>query len=183
MSSHPERPRTRSQGYAALTVLFLLSLPLVTPRLYASDEVQYFAYLRSLWFDRDVSFENEFRYFYESGVTRFEGFQETFLERETETGHRISFATMGAAILWSPFYAVAHVMTRLRGSPTASADGYSAPYVMAVAYGSAVYGWLAVLISYWMAAESLRPWLSRPERWIGALRHLALRSRCGSERP
>ncbi len=37
------------------------------PRIYASDEVQYFAYLRSLWFDRDVSFENEYRYFYDHG--------------------------------------------------------------------------------------------------------------------
>jgi hypothetical protein len=37
-----------------LVAAFALSLPAVTPRIYASDEIQYFSYLRSLWFDRDV---------------------------------------------------------------------------------------------------------------------------------
>ena len=74
--------------FAALAwvAIFLLSLPLVTPRIYASDEVQYFSYLRSLWFDRDVSFENEYTHFYASGIARSDGFRETFLERTTEAG-------------------------------------------------------------------------------------------------
>jgi hypothetical protein len=47
------------RGVLWLVLAFVLSLPAVTPRIYASDEVQYFAYLRSLWFDGDGSFENE----------------------------------------------------------------------------------------------------------------------------
>ena len=43
-----------------LFALFLVTLPAVNVRLYASDEVQYFAFLRSLWFDRDLSFDNEY---------------------------------------------------------------------------------------------------------------------------
>ena len=58
----------------------VVSLPAVTPRLYASDEIQYFAYLRSMWFDGDLSFENEYRYFYDREIARAFGFQETFLE-------------------------------------------------------------------------------------------------------
>jgi hypothetical protein len=136
-----------------LVLLFLLSLPAVTTRIYASDEAQYFAYLRSLWFDRDVSFENEYRYFYERGVVGGEGFRETFLERRTDTGRRLNFGTIGCAILWSPFYAVAHLVTRLQGTSTDApeADGFGEPYVRAVAYGSAVYGLLALLISARMA--------------------------------
>ena len=133
-----------------LAALFLLSLPLVTTRIYASDEVQYFSYLRSLWFDRDVSFENEYRHFYESGVVGYPGFHETFLERETATGRRETFATMGSALLWSPFYAVADVTVRVRralGDSSIAANGYSQPYVSAVAYGSAVYGWLSLVLS------------------------------------
>jgi hypothetical protein len=126
-----------------LVCVFLLSLPAVTPRLYSSDEVQYFAYLRSLWFDHDLSFENEYLHFYDAGVARSEGFHETFLERTTDTGRRINFGTIGCAILWAPFYAVGDVVARLTGAP---ADGYSTPYIAAVAYGSAVYGFLAVLI-------------------------------------
>ena len=57
----------------ALAVLFALTLPAVTPRLYSSDEVQYYSYLRSLWFDGDVSFDNEYHWFYDNGVARTDG--------------------------------------------------------------------------------------------------------------
>ena len=73
-----------------LAVVFVLSLPAVTPRLYSSDEIQYFSYLRSMWFDRDLDFENEYQYFYDRGIARSEGFHETFLERATPTGRRIN---------------------------------------------------------------------------------------------
>ena len=139
-----------------LLVLFVLSLPAVTPRIYASDEVQYFAYLRSLWFDRDVSFENEYQHFYDTGVTRSALFHETFLERTTETGRRINFATIGCALLWSPFYALADGWTRLTSS--APADGYGSAYVAAVAYGSALYGLLALWLSALAVSAIARDW-------------------------
>ena len=131
-----------------LVALFLLTLPGVTPRLYSSDEIQYFSYLRSLWFDHDVAFENEYRHFYERGVASTDGFRATFLEPMTPTGKRENFATLGAALLWAPFYAVADVSTRLaRAAGSSPADGYSRHYIAAVAYGSAVYGFLAILLS------------------------------------
>jgi hypothetical protein len=135
----PDRRR-----WIVLGLLFLLSLPAVTPRLYSSDEIQYFSYLRSLWFDRDLDFENEYQYFYERGIARSEGFHETFLERTTPTGRRINFATLGCAILWTPFYAVGDLVARASG---ARADGFSRPYVAAVAYGSAVYAFLALVLA------------------------------------
>ena len=122
-----------------------MSLPAVTARLYSSDEVQYFSYLRSLYFDHDVSFENEYRYFYDRNIAQSGGFHETFLERETAAGRRLNYGTVGAAILWSPFYAAADVWTR--ASDTYEANGFTTPYVRAVAYGSAFYGFLAILLS------------------------------------
>jgi hypothetical protein len=136
------RPWLRRPAW--LVLLFVVSLPAVTPRIYASDEVQYFSYLRSLWFDRDVSFENEYEHYYDAGITRNAGFHETFLERTTEAGRRINFATIGCAILWAPFYAVADVVARVTGF---DADGYSRPYVAAVAYASALYGFLALMVA------------------------------------
>ena len=133
----------------ALLLLFVLTLPAVTARLYSSDEVQYFAYLRSLWFDRDVSFENEYRSFYDRGVAHTPGFEENFLRLITPTGRRENFATIGSALLWSPFYLVADVATRfarLAGSDL-PADGYSRWYIAAVAYGSAIYAFAALLLS------------------------------------
>ena len=133
-----------------LVVAWLATLPAITSRIYASDEVQYFAYLRSLWLDGDVSFENEYQDFYDRGVAADAGFHETFLERTTQTGRRINFATIGCAVLWSPFYGIADLYVGTTGGVR---DGYSAPYVRAVAWGSAVYGLLALLIAARLAQE------------------------------
>jgi len=144
-----------------LVLVLLVSLPAVTPRIYASDEIQYFAYLRSLWFDRDVSFENEYRWFYDRGIAASPGFHETFLERTTETGRRINFGTLGSALLWAPFYGVGDVVAQVmaRRDPTITTDGFSRPYVAAVAYGSAVYGMLALWLSILIARRLVGPGL------------------------
>lgn len=143
------RSGTDNRVWIVLALLFVLSLPAVTPRIYASDEIEYFAYLRSLWFDRDVSFENEYRYFHEKGLARSPGFHETFLERSTETGRRINFGTLGCAILWAPFYAAGDIAARVMHAAGRSVevDGFSSPYIASVCYGSAVYGFIAVLLS------------------------------------
>jgi len=133
----------------ALALVFAASLPAVTARLYSSDEVEYFSYLRSVWFDRDVSFENEYRYFYDHQIAQSAGFHETFLERQTVTGRRVNYATIGCAVLWAPFYAVADLSVRVGrvfGSDV-PADGFSTPYVAAAAYGSAFYGFATILLS------------------------------------
>src|SRR6266542_1316807 len=132
-----------------LIVLFIASLPAVTTRLYSSDEVQYFSYLRSLWFDHDVSFENEYEYFYDHRIAQSADFHRTFLEIETATGRRINYGTIGCAILWSPFYAIADLWARaLRATGSAIAvDGYSRPYVSAITYGSAFYGFATIVLA------------------------------------
>ena len=136
-------------AWIALLLIAVVSLPAVTTRLYASDEIQYFAYLRSLWFDHDLSFDNEYRYFYDRDIATAWTFRESYLERTTATGLRYNYGTPGVAILWSPFYAVADVGARafrtLGGG--VAVDGFSRPYLAAVAYGSAVYGFLAVCLA------------------------------------
>jgi len=134
----------RLRSSRALLALFLLSLPAVTTRIYASDEIQYFAFLRSIWFDHDVSFDNEYQYFDDHGVARRAGFHETFLETTTPTGYRKTYATVGSAILWAPFYALGDAVARVRRLPT---DGYSQPYVAAVCYASAFYGFAALMLA------------------------------------
>ena len=137
-----------------LVLAFTLSLPAVTPRIYAADEIEYFSFLRSLWFDHDLSFDNEYRHFADAAGPRLPGFRETFLNDTTATGRRKTFATIGCALMWAPFYGVADAgvrVARLAGADVA-ADGYSQPYVAAVAYGSALYGFLALLLSAYASA-------------------------------
>ena len=106
----------------ALGLLAVLTLPAVTTRIYASDEVEYFAFLRSLAFDHDLSFENEYQHFHEAGAGG-AGFHATFLEeRYTQAGRRLNFATIGPALLWAPFYFAGHVAAGVLGAPQ---DGYS----------------------------------------------------------
>jgi len=64
-------------------LLFLVTLPAVTPRFYASDEVEFFAWLRSAVFDGDANFDNEYRYFHDAGIVPDAGFRATFLEQVT----------------------------------------------------------------------------------------------------
>lgn len=134
-----------------------LSTPGVTTRIYAADEIEAFSFLRSLWFDHDVSFDNEYRHF-SDGVMTDDGFRATFLEFTTETGLRRNFSTIGCALLWAPFYAAADAgvrVARALGS-TVEADGYSKPYIAAVCYGSALYGVMALVLAFAIARRILQ---------------------------
>ena len=156
-----------------LLALFVASLPAVTARLYSSDEVEYFSYLRSLWFDHDVSFDNEYRYFYDHRIAQTPDFHQTFLELETAAGRRINYGTMGCAILWAPFYGIADITARAMqsaGRPVET-DGFSQPYVSAVAYGSAFYGFAAIVLAVaaarqivgkYAVSSGLAVWLGTP---------------------
>ena len=149
VSGEQSRGSRRAPLWVALGLLFVVSLPAVTVRFYASDEIEYFAYVRSIWFDRDLSFDNEYRYFYDVGIARAHLFKETFLDYATPTGLRRNFAPIGSALLWAPMYVAADagVRTARAFGSDIPADGFSRPYIAAVAYGSAVYGFLAIVLS------------------------------------
>jgi hypothetical protein len=149
-------------GPRLLALLFVLTLPLVGTRVRGADEIEYFSYLRSLAFDGDLDFENEYRHFYERDPQGLAGFRATFLERrEAGTGRPINFAPLGSALLWSPLYAAAHagvLLARAFGAGVA-ADGFSAPYLAAACYASALWGFLGLLLVH----DALRRFFEVPE--------------------
>jgi hypothetical protein len=107
-----------------------------------SDGFYYYAYLRSLAFDRDVNFMNDYRML---GLG-----DKTYLFQPTKTGHAESAWTIGPAIVWSPFFAVGHVAaTRMHASGRdVSTDGTSFPYRQAVCVASLFYGLLGCWFAY-----------------------------------
>ena len=107
-----------------------------------SDGFYYFAYLRSLAFDRDVNFMNDYRML---GLG-----DKAYLFQPTRTGHAESAWTIGPAIVWSPFFAAGHVVaTRLQASGRdVSTDGTSFPYRQAVCVASLFYGLLGCWFAY-----------------------------------
>lgn len=143
------------RGLAVMAVLFILSLPFVTPRVAASDEIEYFSYLPSLLLDGDLNFRNQYEYFCTRDPVDCvrSRFQETFIDLKTPTGLQINFGPMGSALLWLPFYLVAHGAALLlqNAIPGWPANGVSPPYIAAVAVGSVFYGWAGIYISYRLA--------------------------------
>jgi len=149
-------------GRRALVVLFVLTLPLISPRLRGADEIEYFSYLRSFVLDGDLDFENEYRYFYERDPQGLASFKATFLDRrEALTGRPINFAPLGTALLWSPPYLLVHggLLAAHGLGADVAADGFSAPYAVSVSVASALYAFVGLLLIH----DGLRRWAGTPE--------------------
>jgi hypothetical protein len=136
---------------AALLALLLggpaLAVQLVSPvpRLDA-DAVEYYSHLRSLYFDGDVDFANEFAHF--GILTRWDKSQPTV------TGHRRTVFSVGPALLWMPFYAGGDLLARARQDVQ---DGYSPAHIRAVCLGSLVYGVLGLLLVHRVLEDRFAP--------------------------
>lgn len=115
-------------GMARYAVPLLLCLTYVLTAAcgpeFRADSANYFAYLRSAAFDRDLELDNEFEHW---------GYAQLPL---TATGRRQNSQSIGPALLWSPFYAAAHLYVASGLGGDHPADGYSAPYRRAAAIGT-----------------------------------------------
>jgi len=87
---------------------------------FRADSGSYFAYLRSMVFDGDLDFANEWETWGWGG------------EQRTETGLLTNAQSVGPAVLWSPAYLATHayllVDRSLTGVERYELEGYSAPY-------------------------------------------------------
>ncbi len=125
-----------------------LTLALVSPKIRGADEIEYYSHLRSMVFDRDLDFTNEYEHFYRANPQGLLAFKETFLDRrEPKTGRPINFAPIGSAVTWAPFYLTAHALVT-NGILRGPADGFSPAYAGAVAYGSSFLAILGFLLAF-----------------------------------
>lgn len=167
-TARERRPRLE-RGLVLLIALYMLSLPFMTHDIRAADEIEYFSYLHSVAFDRDLDFTNEYAYFIARSPAKYScpsgrtpdcnRFKETFYDRTTPTGKKPNFGPIGTAILWAPFYAAGHVAALVGqqlGLPVI-ADGYSKPYVWAITLGSALLALAGLLLSYQVARTLAGP--------------------------
>lgn len=136
-----------------LVILFVLSLPLSNPWV-RGDGVGYYAFARSLLIEHRLDFTKDWQAANTS--FRMSRLGEDGNPRPAEytiTGHIDNHFTVGPAILWSPFLIVTHaaVLSYDRLGGKTPADGYSRPYRVAMAFGTALYGFLALLIAFAVA--------------------------------
>ena len=80
-------------------------------------------------------------------------------DQYTSTGYIGNLFTIGPAILWTPFFLLAHVTVLVadRFGGHIPADGFSLPYRVLVAFGTAFYGFCGLLLSYLLARKFLDP--------------------------
>jgi hypothetical protein len=143
-----------------LAVLFLCTLPLINPWV-RGDGVGYYAYLRAPIIEHSLNFENDYR----SANATFRGPRldengNLKPEFRTSTGHLENHFTIGPAILWSPFFLTTHagvLLARSLGSSVA-ADGFSFPYRVTMAFASALYGFLGLLLAFRLARSYVDEW-------------------------
>lgn len=144
-----------------LLICFLLSLPIVNPTVHG-DGVGYYAYARATLIQHNLRFEEDWRhankYFSE---TRLQPDEQLQPGQFTPTGYVDNHFSVGPAILWAPFLVLAHlaVLTWNAFGGHIPADGFSAPYLMAMAVGTAIYGFLGLLLSFSLARKYVR------DRW------------------
>src|SRR5260370_27816934 len=138
-----------------LLFLFLLSLAILNPWV-RRDGVGYYAFARAPLIEHNFNFEHDY-------ISANTGIREARLDEHgrpkeifrTRTGHLDNHFTVGPAMLWTPFLLLAHggvLLARALGSQV-PADGFSAPYRLAMAVGTAFWGFLGLLLSFRLARQ------------------------------
>ncbi len=102
------------------------------------DPVCYYGYLRSVLFDGDLDFDNEYRTLNPEGVLL--GYP------LTPIGRRPNGFSVGPAIAVAPFYIAAHIFIKATGC--APADGYSQPYQVSCFIGIAFYALAGLILLF-----------------------------------
>jgi hypothetical protein len=144
-----------------LFLLFLCSLPLVNPIVHG-DGIGYYAYARAPLIQHNLHFEEDWLranlLFFQSRTLP-NG--QLSAAEYTETGYISNLFSIGPALLWAPFLLVTHGIALFCNAHGAhiAADGFSFPYLLAMALGTAIYGFLGLLFSYSLARKYVE------ERW------------------
>lgn len=143
----PRRSRTRAVVFATALATGLV-WQLQTGARLQSDAFYYYAYLRSMAFDRDVDFSNDYRML---GLG-----DKTHLFDPTPTRYAHSAWTIGPSIVWSPFFAAGHLAaTRLAAAGRdVATDGTSYPYRQSIVIAGLFYA----LLGWWFTLRFVEQW-------------------------
>lgn len=102
-------------------------------RIRGGDSIGYYVYLPSLFMDGDLDLADDFRTLAGEDVFLF----------PAPDGRAGNPYSVGPAILWMPWFALAHVVALVTDYP---ADGYSAPYYFLIYLGNTLYVVMGLLL-------------------------------------
>ena len=112
------------------------------PWVHGVDPVGYYSWVHTVVIDGNLDTTNEYEFYDrdELGITISPG----------PTGLNRNPYAIGSAILWSPFFLTAHIISQAFHLP---ADGYAPLYVFAASIASSFYALLGLWLSYRLARE------------------------------
>jgi hypothetical protein len=117
-----------------------------------ADYVGYYAWLRSPLIDGDFNFDDEFG----PTLALFPGATEAY--PRNPAGHMSNPWPVGPAIVWSPAVATTHlILTSLGSRSPWPADGYSAPYQLAIGMTTLALAMLTLVLTYRIARYFASP--------------------------
>jgi hypothetical protein len=159
LNSPPPESAARRFYAKLLLLFFLLSLPFANPIVHG-DGVGYYAFARAALIQHNLRFEEDWRRAnlqFAQSRTLPDG--QVMPEGYTQTGYLYNHYPVGPAILWSPFLVLAHagVLASNFFGAHIPADGFSAPYRIAMALGTAFYGFLGLFLSFSIACRFVHP--------------------------
>lgn len=158
-SASPARHSRKSEVLLAL--FFFASLPFLNPWV-RGDGVGYYALARAPLIEHSLDFSHDYQNANPSfRDRRVDENGEPKLIFRTPTGHLENHFSVGPAMLWTPFLLVTHagvLLARALGS-SIPADGFSTPYRITMAFATAIYGFLGLLLAFRLTRQYVE------ERW------------------
>ena len=120
-----------------VALVAIVAIPFLwTPWIHGNDGVRNYVYCRSFWIDGDFDFTNEFQHYMAAGEMR-------EYRIDNLTGRPGNGQAIGSAILWTPFFWVAHFLSKISGG---AADGYGRIYEWFICVGSLFYAVLGLML-------------------------------------
>ena len=171
-SSQVAIPRVRFHLFL-LTFIFVVTLPLVNPLVHG-DGVGYYAYVRAPLIQHNLKFEEDWRHANLGfALPRLDSSDRLRPDQYTASGYVNNLFSVGPAILWSPFFLLAQVAVPVADwfGANIPPDGFSLPYRVLVAFGTAFYGFCGLLLSYSLArkyADASWALLATIGIWLGS---------------
>ncbi|MCM2326215.1 MAG: hypothetical protein NDI94_07145, partial [Candidatus Woesearchaeota archaeon] len=112
------------------------------------DGLHQYSQLRSIVIDKDLNFSNEYEYFRTQNLGNV-----LDPKSKTITGLPPNPWPIGNAVLWSPFFLMAHAIEKVTGE---KADGYSKRYIDFVTTGTLIYSFLTLALIYLLLAKTFK---------------------------
>lgn len=160
------RDSIRKMNVDWIVIIFLIIIFLTVfqyefyPLQIEGDGIGYFAYLRSMYFDKDIDFNNEFtalkafRYGVCSYQLKFDCLRYTHVPQTNMVPNSFS---IGPALLWMPFYHLTDTYYR-RINPNRT--GYETIYLNVLRFATLFYGFLGILFLYFTLKTMFPPHVS-----------------------